>query len=97
NSLDSCQRIKEAGRNFKGSLSHARNHQRDCILVFLCQILVSRGSNTRSTPSIADNGDTQQPLQCLVRLTGKNEGELRIVSSSAGEWKPRKIVRTAGD
>jgi len=45
--------------------------------------------------SISDNGDAQQPMQCVVLLTGKNEGELQIVSSS--EWKPWRIVRTTGD
>jgi len=75
----------------KGELTHVGETQTED------PILEARLKDSALLISIADNGDAQQPLQCLVRLTGKNEGELRIVSPSAGDWKPRKIVRTAGD
>lgn len=44
--------------------------------------------------SIADNGNAREPMQCALRLTGKNEGELQIVSDDAVAWKPWKVKRT---
>jgi hypothetical protein len=85
-----CVHTTSLEKNAKGELTHVADTQtEDPILEARLQ--------SGLLLSIADNGDAQRPLQCVVRLTGKNEGELQIVSPSAGEWKPWRIVRTTGD
>ena len=84
-----CVHTTSLEKNSKGELTHVGEAQTED------PILEARLKDSALLISIADNGDAQQPMQCAVRLTGKNEGELQIVSSS--EWKPWRIVRTTGD
>jgi hypothetical protein len=77
-------------KNSKGELTRVAETQT------VDSIIEARLKDSGLLISIADNGDAQQPMQCVVRLTGKNEGELQIVSSGADEWKPWRIVRTSG-
>ena len=86
-----CVHTTSLEKNSKGELTHVGETQTED------PILEAHLKDSALLISIADNGDAQQPMQCVVRLTGKNEGELQIVSSSPGEWKPWRIVRAAGD
>ena len=84
-----CVHTTSLEKNSKGELTHVGETQTED------PILEARLKDSALLISISDNGDAQQPMQCVVLLTGKNEGELQIVSSS--EWKPWRIVRTTGD
>ena len=86
-----CVHTTSLEKNSKGELTHVGESQTED------PILEARLKDSALLISIADNGNAQQPMQCAVRLTGKNEGELQIVSPSADEWKPWRIVRTAGN
>jgi hypothetical protein len=86
-----CVHTTRLEKNLKGELTHVGETQTED------PILEARLKDSRLLISIADNGNVQQPLQCVVRLTGKNEGELQIVSPGDAEWKPWKIKRTASD
>jgi hypothetical protein len=85
-----CVHTTSLEKNLKGKLTHVGETQTED------PIVEARLKDSRLLISIADNGNVQQPLQCVVRLTGKNEGELQIVSPG-DEWKPWKIERTASD
>ena len=85
-----CVHTTRLEKNAKGELTHVADTQTED------PILEAR-LESGLLISIADNGNAQEPMQCVVRLTGKNEGELQIVSPSAVEWKPWRIVRTTGD
>lgn len=86
-----CVHTTSLEKNSKGELTHVAETQTED------PIVEARLKGSALSISIADNGDVQQPMQCVVRLTGKNEAELQIVSTGAVEWKPWKIVRTPGD
>src|SRR5215472_12484611 len=86
-----CVHTTSPEKNSKGELTHVAETQTGD------PIVEARLKGSALLISIADNGDAQQPMQCEVRLTGKNEAELQIVSTSAVEWKPWRIVRTPGD
>jgi hypothetical protein len=86
-----CVHTTRLEKNSKGELTQVGETQT------VDPILEARLKDSTLLISIADNGNAQQPMQCVVRLTGKNDGELQIVSSSADEWKPWRIVRAAGD
>jgi hypothetical protein len=86
-----CIRTTSLEQNSKGELTHVGETQTED------PILEARLKDSALLISVADNGNAREPLQCVVRLTGKNEGELQIVSPSAVEWKPWRIVRTTGD
>src|SRR6516165_2367625 len=89
--VGTCVHTTSLEKNSKGELTHVAETQT------VDPIIEARLKDSALLISIADNGNTQQPMQCVVRLTGKNEGELEIVSSGADEWKPWRIVRSAGD
>jgi len=86
-----CVHTTSLEKNSKGELTQIGETQTED------PIVEARLKDSGLLISIADNGNAQQPMQCVVRLTGKNEGELQIVSPGAVEWKPWKIERTAGD
>ena len=86
-----CVHTTSLEKNSKGELTQVGETQTED------PIVEARLKDSGLQISIADNGNAQQPMQCLVRLTGKNEGELQIISPSAVEWKPWKIERTVGD
>ena len=86
-----CVHTTSLEKNSKGELTHVGENQTED------RILEARLKDSTLLISIADNGNAQQPMQCVVRLTGKNEGELQIVSASTDEWKPWRIARTASD
>ena len=86
-----CVHTTSLEKNSKGELTHVGENQTED------PILEARLKDSALLISIADDGNAQQPMQCVVRLTGKNEGALQIVSPSADEWKPWRIVRTPGD
>jgi len=86
-----CVHTTSLEKNSKGALTHVGETQT------VDPILEARLKDSALLISIADNGNSQQPMQCVVRLTGKNEGELQIVSSGLDEWKPWRIVRTSAE
>jgi hypothetical protein len=84
-----CVHTTSLEKNSKGELTQVGETQTED------PILEARLKDSELLISVADNGNVQQPLQCVVRLTGKNEGELQIVGPGDAEWKPWKIERTA--
>lgn len=84
-----CVHTTSLEKNSKGELTHVAETQTED------PILEAQLKESELQISIADNGNAQEPMQCVLRLTGKNEGELQIVSSDAGDWKPWKIKRAA--
>ena len=84
-----CVHTTSLEKNSKGELTHVAGTQTED------SILDAQLKESELQISIADNGNAQVPMQCVLRLTGKNEGELQIASSDAGEWKPWKIKRAA--
>ena len=86
-----CVHTTSLEKNSKGELTQVGETQTED------PIVEARLKDSGLLISIADNGNVQQPLQCVVRLTGKNEGELQIVAPGEAEWKPWKIERTASD
>ena len=86
-----CVHTTSLEKNSKGELTHVAETQTED------PILEAHLKESELQISIADNGDAQQPMQCVLRLTGKNEGELQIVSPGDAEWAPWKIERTASN
>lgn len=84
-----CVHTTSLEKNARGELTHVEETQTED------SILETHLKGSELQISIPDNGNAREPMQCVLRLTGKNEGELQIVSSGADEWKPWKVKRTA--
>lgn len=84
-----CVHTTALEKNSKGELTHVDETQTED------PIVEAHLKESELQISIADNGNAREPMQCVLRLRGKNEGELQIVSPGADEWKPWKIKRTA--
>lgn len=84
-----CVHTTGLEKNSKGELTHVDETQTED------PIVEAHLKESELQVSIADNGNAREPMQCVLRLRGKNEGELQIVSPGADEWKPWKINRTA--
>lgn len=85
-----CVHTTSLEKSSKGELTHVAETQTED------PVVEAHLKESELQISIADNGNAQQPMQCVLRLKGKNEGELQIVSPG-DEWKPWKIERTASD
>jgi hypothetical protein len=85
-----CIHTTSLEKNEKGELTRVGEAQTED------RILEATMNDSGLLLSIADNGDAQQPLKCVIRLTGKDEGELQIVGSADDKWNPWKIKRVAG-
>ena len=83
-----CVHTTGLEKNSKGELTHVEETQTED------PIVEAHLKESQLQISIADNGNAREPMQCVLRLTGKNGAELQIVSPGADEWKPWKIKRT---
>jgi hypothetical protein len=96
-------KLKEQDRKLVGTCLHTirieRNSKGELIRVSETntedQVLATHIEEARLILLIADNGNEREPLKCAIRLTGKDAGELQVISSDGVAWKPWKVQRTS--
>ena len=84
-----CTHTVSIEKNSAGELTHvdAKNTED--------QILDVRLDGNKLFLKIADNGDAQNAMECEFWLTSKDYGNLQVLGSDSGTWKPWKLVRTS--
>jgi hypothetical protein len=82
-----CTHTVTIEKNSAGELTRVDEKQTDD------QILEVRSEGKKLLLKIADNGDAQNAMECVFWLTSKSQGNLQVLGSDGGTWKPWKLER----
>jgi len=84
-----CIHTVSIEKNSAGELTHVDEKNTED------QILDVRLDGNKLFLKIADNGDAQNAMECAFWLTSKDQGNLQVLGSDSGTWKPWKLARTS--